>query len=150
MPSRSYSGTALSSSANDASISETSTTCPRPVAEHVAVVERREDALDGEHRGERVAERDARARRRLAGEAVDVAEAAHRLRDRGVAGALGVRPGLAVPGDAREDDARVHRREPLVAEVPPLERARAEVLGDDVRDADELEQQLLALSARAG
>ena len=41
--------------------------------------------------GERVAERDAGARRRLAREAVDVAEAAHRLRDGRVARALGVR-----------------------------------------------------------
>ena len=30
------------------------------------------------------------------------------------------------------------------AEVPPLERARAEVLGQDVAVLDELEQQLLA------
>ena len=117
---------------------------PSPLAEHVAVVERRQDALHGEHRGERVAERDACARRRLAREAVDVPEAAHRLRDGGVARALGVRPGLAVPGDACEHDAGVRRRQPLVAEVPALERARAEVLGDDVRDADELEQELLA------
>ena len=58
---------------------------PAPLAEHVAVVERGEDALDGEHRGERVAERDARARRRLAREAVDVAEPAHRLGDGRVA-----------------------------------------------------------------
>ena len=84
---------------------------PAPVAEHVAVVERRQDALDGEHRGERVAERDAGARRRLAREAVDVAEAAHRLRDGRVARALGVRPRLAVAGDAREDDAGVHLRQ---------------------------------------
>ena len=118
---------------------------PTPVAEHVAVVERRQDALDGEHRGERVAERDSRARRRLVRKAVDVAEASHRLRDGGVARALGVRPGLAVPGDAREDDAGIHRRQLLVAEVPALERAGAEVLGDDVRDAHELEQQLLPL-----
>ena len=91
MPSRSYSGTALSSSANDASISETSTTWPRPSPEHVAVVERREDALHGEHPGERVAEGDPRARRRLAREAVDVSEPAHRLGDRRVARTLGVR-----------------------------------------------------------
>ena len=48
-------------------------------AEHVAPVERREDALHGEHAGQRVAERDVDPRRRLAGEAVDVADAAHRL-----------------------------------------------------------------------
>ncbi len=69
---------------------------------------------------------------------------AHRLRDRGVACALGVRSGLPVPGDAREDDAGIHRRQLLVAEVPALERAGAEVLGDGVRDAHELEEELLA------
>ena len=81
MPSRSYSGTVLSSSANDDSSSETSTTCPSPPPSRVAPVERREDALSGEHPGERVAERDLQPRRGLAGKAVDVAKAAHRLRD---------------------------------------------------------------------
>ena len=74
-------------------------------AERVAPVERRQDALRREHAGQRVAERDVHARRRLAGEAVDVADAAHRLRDRGEAGPLRVGAGLAVAGDAREDDA---------------------------------------------
>ena len=102
-------------------------------AERVAVVERRQDPLHREHRGERVAQRDPGAWRRLARESVDVSETAHRLGDRGEPRPLRVRPGLAVPGDACEDDARVCGREPLVAEVPPLERAGAEVLRHDVR-----------------
>ena len=45
----------------------------------VAGVEREQDALEGRLRGERVAERDAAARRRLVRVAVDVAQAADRL-----------------------------------------------------------------------
>ena len=71
-------------------------------AERVAPVERGEDALRREHPGERVAERDVDPRRRLVREAVDVADAAHRLRHRGEAGARRVRPGLPVAGDARD------------------------------------------------
>ena len=97
----------------------------------------------GEHRGEGVAERDPRAWRRLARKAVDVAEPAHRLRDGREARTLGVRTGLAVAGDAGQDDALVRGREPVVPEIPPLERARPEVLGEDVGNADELEQELL-------
>ena len=79
-------------------------TWPVPLL-RVAVVERHEHALGGEHRRERVAERDAQARRGVAGEAVDVAQAAHRLAGGGEPGALGVRAGLAVAGDARDDEA---------------------------------------------
>ena len=107
------------------------------------MVERRQDPLHREHRGERVAERDPRSWRRLAREAVDVAEPAHRLRDGREARTSGVGTGLAVTGDAGEDDARVRGREPVVPEIPALERARPEVLGDDVGDAHELEQELL-------
>src|SRR5262249_61614048 len=51
---------------------------------------------------------------------------------------------LTVARDAREDDPRVHLPHLLEPEVPALERARPEVLGDDVRVPHELEQQLLA------
>ena len=77
------------------------------------------------------------------GKAVDVPEPAHRLRDRREPGALRVGAGLAVSRDPDEDDAGVHLGEPVVTEVPSLERAGAEVLGDRVCDADELEQELL-------
>ena len=73
-----------------------------------------------------------------------MAEAAHRLGDGREAGALGIGPGLAVARDAGENDAGVHRRQLLVAQVPPFERAGAEVLRDDVGHAGELEKELLA------
>src|SRR6185295_1148517 len=94
-------------------------------------------------RGEGVAEGDAGARRRLSREAVDVAQPAHRLGHGGEARTLRIRARLAVAGDPREDEALVHLREAVVAEIPALERAGTEVLGEDVCDTDELEQELL-------
>ena len=82
-------------------------------------------------------------RRGLARVAVHVAEPAHRLRDRREPGALRVRPGLAVARDARQDDARVDVAHPVVPDPPALERARAEVLRDDVGVLDQPEEQLL-------
>ena len=113
-------------------------------AERVALVESGQDALSREHTGERVAERDVHAGRRLVREAVDVADPAHRLRDRREACPLGIGAGLAVAGDAGEHEPRVHLAELLPAEVPALERPGAEVLGEDVGLLHELEQELLA------
>ena len=73
-----------------------------------------------------------------------MADAAHRLGDRGEAGALGVRARLAVARDPGEDESRIRLAEALPAEIPLLERPRSEVLGQDVGLLDELEQQLLA------
>ena len=53
-------------------------------------------------------------------------------------------PRLAVAGDARQDEAGIDLREPLVPEAPALERARPEVLGQHVGYTHQLEQQLLA------
>src|SRR3989304_3046908 len=114
-----------------------------PAAEGVAPVEGARDPLRREHAGERVAERDVEARRRLAGEAVDVTDPAHRLGDRGEAGALGGGPGLPVAGDAGEDELWVRLTEAVPAEVPFLERPRAEVLDEDVASLREPEQELL-------
>jgi hypothetical protein len=110
----------------------------------VAPVQRREDALYGEHAGQRVAERDPHPRRRLPGVSGDVPQPAHRLGHRGVARLLAVRPGLAVAGHPGQDDARVHRRHPVVAEVPPLQRPGPEVLDDDVGALDQAQEQLLS------
>ena len=121
-----------------------------PAARHVAPVDRGEDPLGGEHARERVTEREVHARRRLVGEAVQVPDPAHRLRHRREPGAVRVRPGLAVAGDARQDDAGVHLAEAVVAEPPALERPRPEVLGDDVGVLDEPQEQLLARAARGG
>ena len=79
----------------------------------------------------------------LAGEAVDVADAAHRLGDRGEAGAGRVGPGLPVAGHARDHEPRIGLEQLVRPELPALERARAEVLDQRVRVLGELEQQLL-------
>ena len=96
--------------------------------------------LHGEHAGQGVAERQVHARRRLVGEAVDVADPAHRLRDGGEAGPLRVRPGLPVAGDTRQHEAGVDLAQPVVAEIPPLERPGPEVLDHDVCLLDEAKE----------
>jgi hypothetical protein len=73
-----------------------------------------------------------------------VAQAAGGLGHRREPGPPRERPGLAVAGHAREHDPGVGLGEHVVAEVPPLERARAQVLDHHVRLADEVEHQLLA------
>ena len=101
-------------------------------AQRVAPVEGGENAVHGEHAGQGVAERQVHARWRLVGEAVDVADPAHRLRDGGKAGPLSVGAGLPVAGDTREHEAGVDLAEAVVAEIPPLERPGPEVLDHDV------------------
>ncbi len=118
---------------------------PEPAAQRVSPVERRQDPLRREHPREGVAERDVHPRRGLAGEAVDVPDPAHRLRHGREARALRVRAGLPVTGDAREDEPRVDLAQPLVAEVPLLERPGPEVLHQHVRVLREPEQQRLPL-----
>ncbi len=113
-------------------------------AARVARVERHQDPLERRLRGERVAERDARARRRLVGVAVDVAEAGDRLAARGEARAVAVAAALAVARDARVDAARIDGVHLLGAEVPALHRARAEVLDDHVGARAQLGRDLLA------
>src|SRR6185295_6954590 len=94
--------------------------------------EREEDALERRLRRERVAEGDARPRRRLAGVAVDVPQAAERLAGRCEARAVAVAPRLPVARDARVDAAGVDGVDVLGAEPPLLHRAGPEVLDDDV------------------
>ena len=108
-------------------------------------MQRGQRADAGEGRGQRVADRDADARRRRDRVADDVAQAAHRLADRAEAGAARVGPGLPVAGDADHDEARVGGGELLPAEVPFLERARAEILDQEVGLRGELEQEPLPL-----
>ena len=62
-----------------------------------------------------------------------------------VAGAVAVRPVLAVAGDRAVDEARVDASESLVADPEPVEHARAERLEQHVGVAGEPEQDLLAL-----
>src|SRR2546422_7270772 len=79
---------------------------------------------------------------RLTGEGHD---AAHPLRDRVVARAPRVRPGLTEAGDGCVDDGRVCGAHRLVAEAQPLGDPGEEVLDDDVRAPRELEREAGAL-----
>ena len=88
---------------------------PRPL--RVRSRERGQRADDGEQRRERVADRDAGARRRPVGLAGRVADPAHRLADRAEPGFGGAWTGLPEPGDVHEHDARVVGRERVVVET---------------------------------
>ena len=106
----------------------------------------------GEHRPEgpeqrrhAVAERERRQRRRSVRLAVDVGEAADRLRDRAEPRARAHRAGLAVPRAAHDDEPGIDRVEDVRPEAPALERARPERFDEDVGIADELLQELSAL-----
>jgi hypothetical protein len=142
MPRRSYSWTVLEE--REAPLHQRNVhDLAAAATKHVPPVERGEDALHGEHARDRIAERDVKPGRRLARKSVDVADAAHRLRHGGEARPRCVRPGLAVAGDARDDESRVHLPELVRPDPPLLERAGAEVLDEDVAVLDEVEQQLL-------
>src|SRR5688572_13908483 len=91
-----------------------------------------------------VADREVGPHRRLSRKAGDVAQPAHRLADRAEAGPLAVWPGLAVAGDAHQDQLGVVARERVPAEVPFLQRPGPEVLDHDVRAARQAAHDLLA------
>ena len=116
---------------NTDSYSATSTTWPRPVLRRC--FQRHQRADDAIQCGQRVADRDAGARRRAIGRAGDVAQSAHRLADDAEARAFAIRAGLPVAGNADHDHAGIDGGEGFVGEAPVLERAGAEVLDHDVR-----------------
>ena len=124
-------------------------TWPCPLPSGVAPVQRGEDSLGREHPGQRVAQRDVDPRRRLAGKAVDVAEPAHRLGDGREPARSAYGPVCPYPETRARTSPGFDLLHPLEAEVPALERPGPEVLDDDVRAADKLEQKFLpALGAR--
>ncbi len=114
-------------------------------AARVAGVQGEQDALEGGLGGERVAEAQAGARRRLARVAVDAAQARDRLARRREAGAVAVAAGLPVAGHPREDRARVARVDVVGAEAPLLHRPGPEVLEHDVGALAEAHRDALAL-----
>jgi hypothetical protein len=77
---------------------------------------------------------------RLPWEAVDVADAAHRLRHRSEARTVRVGTRLSVAGDSAQYEPRVHLAEPLPTEVPLLERAGAKVLDEYIAHPHEVQQ----------
>src|SRR5690606_17992231 len=116
-----------------------------PPAVDVAVVERDERPQRAEGGGQRVADADPDPRRRPVRVAGDVAQPAHGLTDDTEPGPLAVRAGLAVARDADHDQLRVDLAEPIPAEPPALQRARPEVLHQDVGGGDQAPRDLLPL-----
>ena len=117
---------------------------PFVAAPCVAPVEREQDAFEGLLGGERVAKRDAAARRRLVGVAIDVAQATHRLTCRCEADAILVAAGLAIARDARIDQPRILGHRLLWSDVPFLHRAGAKVFEGNVGLGHQLECEFLA------
>ena len=105
------------------------------------------ESPEGAHHAGQVVGNGGRAGRdgRAIGVARDVAGSAHRRGDAPEAGALPVRSRLPEGGDAHHDETAVHRAQILPAEVPALERAGPEVLGDDVGGGGEALDEGLAL-----
>ena len=100
--------------------------------------------------GDRVGEAERRERRGSVGLAGEVGEPAHRLGQGAEAGAPGVRAGLAEPGDPHDHQRRIDVVQLLGADAPPLQRARAEVLHDDVGVGGQPEEERGALGVRTG
>ena len=97
-----------------------------------------EDRDRGLEPGDDVDDRDADLRRPatvLIARAGDRHEAGCCLDDEVVARALGVTPGRAIAGDGEVDEARVDRRQLVVAEAQSSQRAGSEVLDQRVRTA---------------
>ena len=111
-----------------------------------ALPQRRENADDAEDRRDQIRHRHADADRRIPGRARRHHQAAQRLDD-GVHRLAGARvPGRAEAGNRAVDHARIDRPRERIADAEPVERARAEVLDDDVG----LAQQVGEHVARAG
>ncbi len=109
------------------------------------VMQGHQGAQAGEGGRERVAERDAGPDRRLLRGSHHVPDPAHRLADRAEPGPGGVGPGLAVAGHPGDDQARVLLPERLGRQPPAFQRARPEVLHQDVGAGEQPAQQLLAV-----
>ena len=108
---------------------------------------RGEGADHGEHGGQRVTQADAGAGRREARVAGRVPDAAHRLADAAEAGVVRARSGLPEARDVHHDQPRVDRGQRRVVQAPLGERARPEVLEDDVDLGRERAEQVAALRA---
>ena len=92
-----------------------------------------------------VRERNRRQGRRAVGLAGDGCEAAHRLCERPEAGSVAVRARLAETRGAKQDQAGVVLGEPLVAEIPALERAWSKALEHDVARCGKLREDVLRI-----
>jgi hypothetical protein len=99
------------------------------------------DGGRGVHAGAGVTDGGAAADRLAVGKARDAHDAASGLRDHVEALVLVVRPGEPEALDARHDDSRIHRAQPLVVEPELLHQPGREVLHDDVDTLDHPEEE---------
>lgn len=110
----------------------------------VARVHRREHALVGEHAAQRVAEGQRGSRWRPTAESVQGSHPADGLRHRGVPRPLAVRPGLAVRGHPREDEAGIALGQHVIAESPSFQGPGSEALHHHVGGVGRTQEQLTA------
>ncbi len=112
----------------------------------VALVQRGQDADRGIHAGHQVGHRHARLLRAAAGQVValagDTHQAAHALDHEIVAGAAGIRAGLAEARDRAIDQARVDGLDAFVVQPVLAQAADLEVLDQDVALLRQLAHQL--------
>ena len=114
-------------------------------AVHVAVVERHHHRVGGGEGGDPVGQHERRQGGRPVGLADHVGEAAHRLGQRAVAGAVALGAAPAVAGDVQHHDVRVGGVHRLVVDAPALEGARPVADDQHVADVEQPVEQLLAL-----
>ena len=113
---------------------------PLPLARIFALDQRHNDPLRQQQPGAEVVDRDADPHRPLARHSSDRHQPAHPLGDLVNARPLGVGPGLAKPGNAAVDDARVDLFDALVIDAEPVFDGRAEILDDDICGLSQLKE----------
>src|SRR6185369_14740577 len=101
------------------------------------------DADHAMQRRQRIADADADPHRHAPGLAGQVAQAAHRLGHDAEAGAVAIRPGLAIAADPQHDQAGIEPEQYVRAEPPAFQRTWAEVLDQHVGMAGELAHDFL-------
>ncbi len=102
------------------------------LAAALAREQRRLDGDDAIEPGEEIADRDARLLRRPLRLAGDAHDSRHALNEEVVAGALGVRAGLAEAGHRAVDEPRIERLQALVVEPELLQTADLEILKEHI------------------
>src|SRR5690606_29275143 len=101
-------------------------------AVHLAPFERDHGEISTHQASGGIGEAECGKDRRLLGKAIDKGKTAVGLRQGSKARPRGIRSRLPETGDAEHDQARVDLREYVPAKTPLLQRARAEILDEDV------------------
>ena len=107
--------------------------------------------VEGEHRRRDAVEpcghvryRDRWKQGRRVGESVNRAESGSRFDERAEAGSVPVRPLLAPPRNADDDEPRIHFMERFGGESPGLQLTGEEIFGENIRLRRQLSQNFLA------